>query len=102
MPSSASDSAAPVHAGAGKLARVISGPLLFLFILGDVLGAGVYALVGKVAGSVGGATWAPLLLALLLALLTAATYAELVTKYPHAGGSAVFAQRAYRSRLVAF
>jgi amino acid transporter len=87
---------------AGKLARVISGPLLFLFILGDVLGAGVYALVGKIAGNVGGATWAPLLLALFFSLLTAASYAELVTKYPQAGGSAVFAQRAYRSRLVAF
>jgi len=94
--------AAPASAGEGKLARVISGPLLFLFILGDVLGAGVYALVGKIAGNVGGAMWAPLLLALFFALLTASSYAELVTKYPKAGGSAVFAQRAYRSRLVAF
>jgi len=93
---------APASAGEGKLARVISGPLLFLFILGDVLGAGVYALVGKIAGNVGGAMWAPLLLALFFALLTASSYAELVTKYPKAGGSAVFAQRAYRSRLVAF
>ncbi|MCY7315396.1 MAG: APC family permease [Rubrivivax sp.] len=80
--------------------------MLFLFILGDVLGAGVYALVSRSAGEVGGAAWAPLLLALLLALffalLTASSYAELVTKYPRAGGSAVFAQRAYRSRLVAF
>jgi len=89
-------------AGKGKLARVITGPLLFLFILGDVLGAGVYALVGKIASSAGGATWAPLLLALFFALLTASSYAELVTKYPQAGGSAVFAERAYRSRLVAF
>lgn len=86
----------------GKLARVISGPLLFLFILGDVLGAGVYVLVGKMAGSVGGAAWVPLLVALLFALLTAASYAELVTKYPQAGASAVFALRAYRSPVVAF
>ena len=35
-------------------------------------------------------------------MLTAASYAELVTKYPRAGGSAVFAERAYRSRLVSF
>jgi APA family basic amino acid/polyamine antiporter len=46
--------------------------------------------------------WVPLLVALGLALLTAASYAELVTKYPRAGGSAVFAQRAYRSSLVSF
>lgn len=30
----------------GKLKRNITGPLLFLFILGDVLGAGIYALMG--------------------------------------------------------
>lgn len=85
-----------------RLARVIGAPLLFLFILGDVLGAGVYALVGKIAGEVGGATWAPLLLALGFALLTAASYAELVTKYPRAGGSAVFAARAFRRPVVSF
>lgn len=42
------------------------------------------------------------MIALLMALLTAGSYAELVTKYPKAGGSAVFAQRAFRSPLLAF
>lgn len=86
----------------GKLKRKITGPLLFLFILGDVLGAGVYALMGVLAGKVGGALWAPLLLALVLALLTAGSYAELVTKYPKAGGAAVFADRAFGIPLVSF
>ena len=86
----------------GGLARTISGKLLFLFILGDVLGAGIYALVGELAGEVGGAVWVPLLVALLLAMLTAASYAELVTKYPRAGGSAVFAQRAFGRPVVSF
>src|SRR5690606_5409762 len=36
------------------------------------------------------------------ALLTAGSYAELVTKYPKAGGSAVFAERAYRTPIVSF
>ncbi|WP_230125746.1 APC family permease, partial [Pseudomonas sp. Bi70] len=43
-----------------------------------------------------------LLVALGFALLTAGSYAELVTKYPHAGASAVFAARAYKSPLVSF
>jgi amino acid transporter len=86
----------------GKLARKITGPLLFLFILGDVLGAGIYALMGVLAGEVGGALWVPLLAALLLALLTAGSYAELVTKYPRAGGAAVFAERAFHRPLVSF
>jgi basic amino acid/polyamine antiporter, APA family len=81
-----------------RLRRAVTGPLLFLFILGDVLGAGVYALAGRVAAEVGGAIWVPLLVALLLALLTAASYAELATKYPRAGGSAVYAERASGSR----
>jgi amino acid transporter len=85
-----------------RLRRGITGPLLFAFILGDVLGAGIYALMGVLAGRVGGMLWAPLLVALLLALLTAGSYAELVTKYPRAGGAAVFAERAFKNRLVSF
>ena len=76
--------------------------MLFAFILGDVLGAGIYALMGVLSESAGGMLWAPLVVALLLALLTAGSYAELVTKYPRAGGAAVFAERAFRSPLLSF
>ncbi|WP_145257012.1 APC family permease [Pseudomonas sp. SJZ131] len=76
--------------------------MLFLFILGDVLGAGVYALAGTIAGEVGGAIWVPLLIALFFAMLTAGSYAELVTKYPHAGAASVFAEKAFRSPLISF
>lgn len=85
-----------------RLRRAVSGPLLFLFVLGDVLGAGIYALVGEMAGTAGGAVWLAFAVALVMALLTAFSYAELVTKYPRAGGSAVFAERAFRQPLVAF
>lgn len=87
---------------ASKLLASISGPLLFLFILGDVLGAGIYALMGVLAAEVGGVLWLPLAVALLLALLTAGSYAELVTKYPRAGGAAIFAERAYKKPLISF
>ncbi|WP_150733177.1 APC family permease [Pseudomonas fluorescens] len=76
--------------------------MLFLFILGDVLGAGVYALAGTIAGEVGGAIWVPLLIALFFAMLTAGSYAELVTKYPHAGAASVFAEKAFRSPIISF
>ncbi|MFP3926104.1 APC family permease [Pseudomonas sp. W5-36] len=84
------------------LKRAITGPMLLLFILGDVLGAGVYALAGTIAGEVGGAILVPLLIALCFAMLTAGSYAELVTKYPHAGASAVFAGKAFKSPLISF
>ncbi|MER6770132.1 APC family permease [Streptomyces bacillaris] len=77
------------------LKRALTTSLLYFFILGDVLGAGVYVLVGQVAAQSGGAVWAPLLVALCLALLTAASYAELVTKYPRAGGASHYATLAY-------
>ncbi len=85
-----------------RLARRITPWLLFLFILGDVLGAGIYALAGELSREAGGLMWAPLALALVMALLTAASYAELVTKYPKAGGAAVFAQRAFKRPWVSF
>lgn len=97
-------STAPTASGTSGtgLRRAVTGPLLYLFILGDVLGAGIYALIGEMAGQAGGLVWLSFGIALAMALLTAFSYAELVTKYPQAGGSAVFAERAYRSPLVAF
>jgi APA family basic amino acid/polyamine antiporter len=76
--------------------------MLFFFVLGDVLGGGIYALVGEVGLEVGGAIWTAFAVALGLALLTAGSYVELATKYPHAGGAALYAGRAFSSPLVAF
>ena len=76
--------------------------MLFFFVLGDVLGGGIYALVGEVGAEVGGAIWTAFLLALALAVLTAGSYAELATKYPHAGGAALYAERAFGSPLASF
>ncbi|HVQ59509.1 MAG TPA: APC family permease [Solirubrobacterales bacterium] len=76
--------------------------MLFFFVLGDILGGGIYALVGAVSVEVGGAIWAAFLVALLLAALTAGSYAELATKYPQAGGAALYSQRAFRNPLLTF
>ncbi|MFZ3454600.1 APC family permease [Arthrobacter sp. 7Tela_A1] len=84
------------------LKRAIGTPLLFAFIVGDTLGAGIYTLVGTMASDVGGAIWIPLLIALVVALLTAATYAELITKYPHAGGAARYVDRAFGIPFLSF
>ncbi|MFC9479031.1 APC family permease [Streptomyces griseus] len=85
----------PATDSSTPLKKTLTTSLLYFFILGDVLGAGVYVLVGQVAAESGGAVWAPLLVALCLALLTAASYAELVTKYPRAGGASHYATLAY-------
>ncbi|MDD7928216.1 APC family permease [Microbacterium thalli] len=84
------------------LKRAIGTPLLFAFIVGDTLGAGIYTLVGTMANDVGGVIWLPLLIALVVALLTAGTYAELITKYPHAGGAARYVDKAFGIPFLSF
>jgi amino acid transporter len=63
-----------------QLRRVMGPGLLLLFVVGDILGTGVYALIGDVAAEVGGAAWLPFLVAFLIATVTAFSYLELVTK----------------------
>jgi amino acid transporter len=68
---------------------------LVVYGVGDMLGSGVYALVGQVAGIMGNAVWLAYLIAMLCAALTALSYASLGSRYPRAGGAAHFAQRAF-------
>jgi hypothetical protein len=55
--------------------------MLLIFVVGDVLGAGIYALVGEVGAEVGGAIWTAFLAALkegesiLLAIMGGASLA---------------------------
>jgi amino acid transporter len=79
------------------------GPgLLLLFIVGDILGTGIYALTGQVAKQVGGVVWLPFLVAFVVALITAFSYLELVTKYPKAAGAALYTHKAFGIHFVTF
>ncbi len=89
-------------AGPPELKRAISRKLLLLFVIGDVVGGGIYTLVGDVGAEVGGVVWLPMMLALGLALFTAASYAELVTKYPQAAGAALYVNKAFRRPFLTF
>ncbi|MGK7755341.1 MULTISPECIES: APC family permease [unclassified Roseovarius] len=94
--------AAEPAAESGKLKRAIGPGLLLLFIVGDVLGTGIYALTGKVAEEVGGIVWMPFLVAFVVATLTACSYLELVTKYPKAAGAALYTEKAFGIHFVTF
>ncbi len=85
-----------------ELRRVMGPGLLLLFVVGDILGTGVYALTGDVAAEVGGAAWLPFLVAFLIATITAFSYLELVTKYPQAAGAALYAHKAFGLQFVTF
>lgn len=53
-------------------------------------------------GRVGGAIWTAFVAALVLAAFTAFSYAELITKYPKAGGAGLFVNRAFKTPVLSF
>ncbi len=95
----------PAQAEPGRkdgLKRSITGKMLFFYVLGDVLGSGIYVLIGLVAGAVGGAFWIAFAVGVAIATITGLAYAELVTKYPQAAGAALYVNKAFRNRPLTF
>ncbi|MBZ2206320.1 APC family permease [Massilia sp. R798] len=95
-------SSAEAQPGQPSLRRVMGPGLLLLFIVGDILGTGIYALTGQVAKQVGGVVWLPFLVAFAVALMTAFSYLELVTKYPRAAGAALYTHKAFGVHFITF
>ena len=67
---------------------------LTAFGVGDILGAGIYALIGKVAAEARSWTWLSFLVTVVIAMLTAISYAQLGARFPRSGGEAYYCQRA--------
>jgi amino acid transporter len=84
------------------LRRSITGRLLFFYVLGDVLGSGIYVLIGLVAAAIGGAFWIAFAVGVTIATITGLAYAELVTKYPKAAGAALYVHKAFRNNALTF
>ena len=102
MESSEAPRAADPAEEEGLLRRAIGPKLLLFFIVGDILGGGIYALVGEVGGETGGAIWVAFAVAFIGAALTAGSYAELVSKYPRAGGAGLYVHKAFGNPLFSF
>lgn len=79
------------------LKRSLNLPLLTLYGLGTILGAGVYVLVGKVAGIAG--LYAPVafFISAIIALFTGLSYAALSARYPRSAGEVVYINQAFSS-----
>jgi amino acid transporter len=73
-----------------ELRRSLSLPVLVLYGLGTTVGAGIYALTGKVAGQAGMLTPLSFALASALAAFTAFSFAELGGRLPRSAGEAVY------------
>ncbi len=81
-----------------KLKRSLGLPLVALYGLGNILGAGIYILIGKVAGFAGTSTTLAFLIAMIIAGFTAFSYMELAGRYPVSASASVYLHRAFGKR----
>ncbi|MDD2614800.1 MAG: APC family permease [Methanosarcina sp.] len=70
--------------------------------IGNILGAGIYVLMGKAAGIAGNMVWFSFLFAGATAALSALSYMELASMYPRAGAEYEFVKRAFGERVGLF
>ena len=81
-----------------RLQRKFNLPLLTFYGVGNILGAGIYVLVGKVAAASGESVLLAFLLASGIAALSAFSYMELTDRFPASAGAAVYVHHAYKKR----
>jgi APA family basic amino acid/polyamine antiporter len=81
-----------------QLKRGIGLPLLLFFGLGNIFGAGIYVLIGKVAGVAAMYTPVAFFIASLVAGFSAFTYGELSARYPYSAGEAVYIEEGLHIR----
>jgi APA family basic amino acid/polyamine antiporter len=69
--------------------------LMALYGLGNIVGAGIYVLIGKVAGEAGYGTALAFVIASIVAGLTALSYMELSARFPVSAGATAFVHGAF-------
>jgi APA family basic amino acid/polyamine antiporter len=70
-----------------KLKKTLGFWDILMFGVGGVVGAGIYAIIGRASGLSGNMLWLSFTIAAVVALLTGLSYAEFVSRFPDAGGS---------------
>jgi len=83
-----------------SLKRSLNLPMITFYGLGNILGAGIYVLVGKVAGEAGYYVPLAFLLASIIAALSAFAYAELCARHPVSAGVAAYIYEGFHLRAL--
>ncbi|MCG6937894.1 MAG: APC family permease [Gammaproteobacteria bacterium] len=78
-----------------ELRRAIGLPLLLFYGLGNILGAGIYVLIGKVSAAAAMYTPAAFLVASIVAGFSALAYCEMSARYPLSAGEAVYIEEGF-------
>lgn len=79
--------------------REINLLTLTIYGVGIIVGAGIYALVGKAAGTAGNSVWLSFLFGALLASLTAMSYSELSSMFPKSASEYHYVKNAFNSNI---
>ena len=85
-----------------KLKRSVSLFTLTMYGIGVILGAGIYAIVGKAAGIAGSSLWLSFLIAASVGMLTGLSYMELISMFPQTAAEYVYVKNSLRSKATAF
>jgi len=85
-----------------SLQQTIGGWQVLFYGLGSMLGAGIYALIGRAADSLGNAVWLAFMTAMIAAMLTGLSYACVGSRYARAGGAAYVTQHGLRKPLLSY
>ena len=83
-----------------KLKRALGLFEATLYGIGIIVGAGIYALIGKVCGLAGNAVWISFALSSILALFTGLSYAELSSLFPKDAAEFEYAKATIKNRFV--
>ncbi len=84
------------------LKRRISLFGITMYGVGNVLGAGIYALIGEVVGITGNISWLAFVLASITGAFTGLSYAELSAMYPKSAAEFVYTEEAFKIRKLSF
>lgn len=84
------------------LKRRVSLFALTVYGVGNVLGAGIYSLIGEVVGITGNLSWLAFILASVTGALTGLSYAELSAMYPKSAAEFVYTEEAFKKRILSF
>ncbi len=78
-----------------ELKRSLSLWEVTLMGIGCILGAGIYIIIGEAAGLSGNSLWLSFIFAAVVAIFTGLSYAELSSRFPHAGAEYVYVENSF-------
>jgi APA family basic amino acid/polyamine antiporter len=82
-----------------SLKREINLLTLTIYGIGIIVGAGIYALIGKATGTAGNSVWLSFLFGAILASFTAMSYAELSSMFPKSASEYHYVKNAFNSNI---